>query len=214
MRTRRQTRSHANLRKLHAQLVECSRYPERILFLDVETTGLNPHHHEITVIGWSFGGCARTIVRGADPSLLRSDLGYAKFLITFNGGRFDTKFVTRELPGIMLPKVHFDLMYLCRHVGLIGGQKEIEKTLGIDFRCEASAITGVTAVALWRKYLLGDREALQRLILYNRVDIAAMGAILDEVIFRMSARFALPMNDVRFRDWSAPAGWRALPDVP
>ncbi len=213
MKTRRLTRPHANLRKLHAQLVECSRYPERVLFLDVETTGLNTHRDEITVIGWSFGGCAKTVIRGADPSLLRSDFRHAKLLITFNGGRFDTKFVARELPEMVLPKVHFDLMYLCRHVGLIGGQKEIEKTIGIDFRDDASAITGVTAVALWRKYLQGDREALRRLILYNRVDVAAMGAILDEVIRRMSARSELPMNDVCFRDWSAPAGWRALLNV-
>ena len=213
MRTLRLMRPHANLRKVHAQLVECSRHPGRVLFLDVETTGLNLRYDKITVIGWSFGGSARTLVRGTDPSLLRSDFKHAKFLVTFNGGRFDIKFVAREFPDLVLPKVHIDLMYLCRRVGLTGGQKAIEKTLGIEFRDDAVTITGATAVALWHKYVQGDPEALRTLILYNRVDVAALGAILDEVIRRMNTPSELPTSNISFRDWSAPAGWRAFPDI-
>ena len=74
-------------------------------------------------------------------------------------------------------------------------------------------ITGVTAVALWHKYVQGDHEALRTLILYNRVDVAALGAILDEVIRRMNTLSELPMSNICFRDWSAPPGWRAFPDI-
>lgn len=136
---------------------------------------------------------------------------HARFLVTFNGGRFDTRFVARYLPGITFPRVHIDLLYLCRSVGLSGGQKAIEKALRIDLRDDMTEITGLTAVRLWNQYLQGDQQALRRLILYNRSDVAAMGAILDEVIRRMNTRFGSSMIDVRFKDWSAPPGWRTLP---
>ena len=205
-------RPRASLRKLRNQLVECSRFPERVLFLDIETTGLR-RYDDITVIGWSFGGCANTLVKGNDTTLLREDFQQAKFLVTFNGGRFDAKFVAREFPEMVFPRAHMDLMYLCRGLGLTGGQKEIEKTLGIDLRYGMRKMNGVTAVALWRKYVQGDREALRRLILYNRVDVAALGAILDEVVSRMNLQTEVSIGKVRFRDWSAPAGWQTVPDV-
>ena len=213
MKTRRFTVPRTNLRKLKAKLEECSLCPERVLFLDVETTGLRPYYDDVTVIGWSFGGCARTLIRGADSYRLHRDFKHAKFLVTFNGGRFDTKFIAREFPDIAFPRVHLDLMYVCRWLGLTGGQKEIERAIGIGVRDESTRFNGVTAVILWRRYLRGDREALRRLILYNRTDVAAMGAILDEVVRRMNARFELSTGSARFKDWSAPAGWRTLPDV-
>lgn len=208
---RRTTGRFTHLRKLCAQLAECSRHPEEVLFLDVETTGLDPSRHEITVIGWAFGGRARTIVNGAAPDLFREDLEHARFLVTFNGGRFDTRFVARYLPGIAFPRVHMDLLNLCRSVGVSGGQKAIEKAFQIDMREGVTEVSGLTAVSLWNQHLQGNQEALRRLILYNRSDIAAMGAILDEVVRRMNNRFGLPMTEVRFRDWSAPPGWRRLP---
>jgi len=190
--------------------LDCARYPERVLFLDVETTGLDPYYDEITVIGWSFGGCIKSMVKGTNSNLLRDDFQRAKFLVTFNGVRFDAKFVAQAFPGVTFPKVHIDLMYLCRDVGLTGGQKTIEKALGIDLRDEATRVDGLQAIELWHRYIHGDREALRTLILYNRVDVAAMGAILDEVIRRMKVQTDLSMCGVRFRDWSAPAGWRTL----
>ena len=213
MTPRRSAIPRAHLRKLRAVIEECSRCPERVLFLDVETTGLDPFYDDITVIGWSFDGSARTMIRGADSYLLRSDLERAQFLVTFNGGRFDTRFIARAFPGIVFPRVHLDLMYVCRCVGLTGGQKEIERAVGISLRDEATNLDGATAVMLWRRYLQGHREALRRLILYNRTDVAAMGAILDEVVRRMNARVKLSTGPVCFLDWSAPSRWRELPEV-
>lgn len=209
---RRSPGRRTHFQKLCTQLAECSRHPDRVLFLDVETTGLDPSRHDVTVIGWAFGGRARTTVKGVATDLFREDLEHASFLVTFNGGRFDTRFIARHLPGIAFPRVHIDLLHLCRSVGLSGGQKAIEKTLRIDLREDVTGVTGVTAVELWNQYLQGDHDALRRLIMYNRSDVAAMGAILDEVIRKMNTRLGSSMMEVRFRDWSAPPGWRTLPD--
>ena len=181
--------------------------------MDIETTGLDPYRDEFTVIGWAYGGHMNTLVKGMGSDPLREDIRRAKWLVTFNGLRFDTKFLTRAFPRMALPRVHFDLMKLCRRVGLTGGQKTIEHVLGIGPRDEATRLTGVEAVALWRRYIQGDGGALQRLILYNRADVAAMGAILDEIVQRMGAPLESSVKQVRFGDWSAPPGWQALPDT-
>ena len=203
----------AFLWKLHAQLMDCSRSPERLLFLDVETTGLSHQRDKITIIGWSFGGCANTLIANQDPSLLHEDAARAKALVTFNGGRFDSRFIRRQFPEMVFPRTHIDIMSLCRGIGLRGGQKSIEKALGIDLRDDRSEMNGADAVVLWREYQRGDREALRRLILYNRTDVAAIGAILDRIVDRMNMRSELPCGEVRFRDWSAPPGWWMLSDV-
>lgn len=200
--------------KLRHQLAACVDSPERVLFLDIETTGLSHYYDEITVIGWSFGGRAKTIIRGQDPSPLQEDAACAKALVTFNGKRFDTKFIVREFPEVVLPEPHVDLRYLCRRVGLTGGQKAIEKELGIGLRDDATNIDGAAAVVLWHRYVRGDQDALHHLIRYNRADIAAMGAIFDEAVARLSTQLELFPRHVCFQDWSAPQGWQTLPSVP
>ncbi len=205
---------HTIRQKLQRQLATCADSPEDILFLDIETTGLSHYYDEITVIGWSFGGHAKTIIKGQDPRQLQKDAARAKALVTFNGIRFDTKFIAREFPEIVLPEPHIDLMYLCRRVGLTGGQKAIEKALDIGFRDDLTNMDGAAAVVLWHRYVRGDQDALQKLIRYNRVDIAAMGAIFDEAVSRLSTQLELFPENVRFRDWSAPQDWQTLPGIP
>ncbi len=192
-------------------LARCALHPERVIFLDIETTGLDPYRDEFTVIGWAYGGQVNTMVKGMGSDRLREDIRRAKWLVTFNGVRFDTKFLAQAFPRMALPRVHFDLMRLCRRVGLTGGQKAIEHVLGIGLRDEATRLTGAEAVALWRRYIQGDSEALQKLILYNRADVAAMGAILDEIVQRMGPPLESTVKDVRFRNWSAPLDWQVLP---
>ena len=210
---KRSTQPHTISRKLYRQLTACFSSPEHILFLDIETTGLSHYYDEITVIGWSFGGRAKTLVKGQDPKSFRDDVARAKALVTFNGIRFDTRFVGRDFPDIVFPEIHLDLRYLCRRVGLKGGQKAIEDTLGIDIRGDLTNMGGPEAVLLWHRYIRGDLEALQKLIRYNRFDIAAMGTIFDEVIARLSPQLDLFTEHVRFGQWSAPLGWQEQPRV-
>ena len=199
--------------KLHRQLTACCSSPERVLFLDIETTGLSHYYDEITVVGWSIGGCAKTIVKGQDPESFRDDVARAEALVTFNGVRFDTKFIARDFPDIVFPKTHIDLRYLCRRVGLKGGQKAIENALGIHMRGDLTTMGGAEAVLLWHRYIRGDLKALRNLIRYNRIDVAAMGVILDEVIVRLYPQLDLFNGDVKFREWSAPIGWWKQPRV-
>ena len=199
--------------KLQSQLALCASFPDQVLFLDIETTGLSHFYDEITIMGWTFGGAAKTLVKGQDPAPLLEDAARAKALVTFNGIRFDTKFIAKEIPEVAFPETHIDLMYLCRRIGLKGGQKAIEKTLGIRFRDDVGDVDGAAAVLLWHQYMRGDIAALRKLVRYNRADIAAMGAILDLTIPRFIFHPDLFLEEASFRDWSAPRGWRSLPDT-
>ena len=196
--------------KLQEQLALCASFPDRVLFLDIETTGLSHYYDEITIVGWTFGGAAKTLVKGQDPRPLVKDAARAKVLVTFNGIRFDTKFIAKELPDVALPDTHIDLMYLCRRVGLKGGQKAIEKELNIRVRHDLADVDGAAAVVLWHRYMRGDTAALQKLIRYNRADIAAMGAILDLTVPLFAFHPDLFLEETSFRDWSAPEGWLDL----
>ena len=196
--------------KLQEQLALCASFPDRVLFLDIETTGLSHYYDEITIVGWTFGGAAKTLVKGQEPSPLAEDAARARALVTFNGIRFDTKFIAKEFPRVTLPDTHIDLMYLCRRVGLKGGQKAIEKELNIRVRDDLADVDGAAAVVLWHRYMRGDTAALQKLIRYNRADIAAMGAILDLTVPRFAFHPDLFLEETSFRDWSAPEGWLDL----
>ena len=199
--------------KLQGQLALCASFPDQVLFLDIETTGLSHFYDEITIVGWSFGGAAKTLVKGQDPAPLLEDATRAKALVTFNGIRFDTKFLAKEIPEVSFPETHIDLMYLCRRLGLKGGQKAIEKLLGIRFRDDIGDVDGAAAVLLWHRYMRGDIAALKKLVRYNRADIAAMGAILDLTIPRFVFHPDMFLEAVSFRDWAAPRDWRSLPDT-
>ena len=200
-------------KKLEMQLNTCLSYPERTLFLDIETTGLSHYYDDITVIGWAMDGVANSIIADSDITSFRNAAMQAKTLVTFNGIRFDTKFILRDYPDIVLPNMHVDLLYLCRRVGLTGGQKAIEQALGINMREGLEDVSGAEAVALWHRFIRGDKDALRKLILYNRSDIAAMGAILDQAIDRVPLQRTLFAKSVKFIDWSAPENWNCSTHV-
>jgi predicted nuclease with RNAse H fold/dephospho-CoA kinase len=200
--------------KLRDELALCNHAPDRVLFLDIETTGLSHFYDEITIVGWSFKGKHSTLIKGQPNDCLLKDMADANALVTFNGIRFDAKFLAKEYPDITLPPVHIDLMYLCRRVGLTGGQKSIEDQLRLNFRDSIAGVDGFAAVLLWHRYLRGEKSALKQLIHYNRADIAAMGAIFDHAQSLLNIEPDLFSKPIRMEDWSAPEGWQKIPKLP
>lgn len=198
-------------KELRDKLAICHEHPGRVLFLDIETTGLSHFYDEITIVGWSIGGKSGTFIKGQEPSELSQAAQFAVAVVTFNGIRFDQRFLKQEFPHISLPEAHIDLMYLCRRVGLTGGQKAIETTLGLNFREDLEGVDGFAAVLLWHQYLRGDLQALKRLIAYNRADIAAMGGLMDHALGLLGYEPDLIGQAVKFVDWSNPKDRHRLP---
>ena len=198
-------------KELRDKLAICHEHPSKVLFLDIETTGLSHFYDEITIVGWTLNGKSGTFIKGKEPAELIQAAQEAIAVVTFNGIRFDQRFLKQEFPEAQLPEAHIDLMYLCRRVGLTGGQKAIENLLGLNFRQDLEGVDGFAAVLLWHKYLRGDVDALRRLISYNRADIAAMGGLLDLALARLGYEHDLIGQAVKFVEWSDPKDRHKLP---
>ncbi len=185
-------------------------YPAEVLFLDIETTGLSLYYDQITVIGVSLGGEYGFHVAGQPISLIADRIESAKCVVTFNGTLFDLKFLRQQYPELRIPEAHIDLRYLARAVGLTGGQKEIERSLGLE-RGAINEVSGQTAPLLWHEYRMGKEEAFRTLIEYNRADVEAMKAILDVVVDRLAALRGVPAPTGRQMGFSrlaaAPLEW-------
>lgn len=159
--------------------------PEKVLFLDIETTGLSWYYDSITMVGWLCNGTYHRYIAGEDSRLLLSALASAHTLVTFNGTLFDLRFLRKTFGELVLPPTHIDLRYLAKRVGLTRGQKAIESELRLTLRSGLEEMDGAEAVLLWHHYLRGDESALARLVHYNRCDVLGMCMILDEVLDRL-----------------------------
>jgi uncharacterized protein YprB with RNaseH-like and TPR domain/predicted nuclease with RNAse H fold/dephospho-CoA kinase len=180
-------------------------FPQDVLFLDIETTGLSLFYDEITLIGLSLGGEYRFHVAGRPLRSIADWIARAKCVVTFNGTLFDLKFLRQTHRRLRLPQAHVDLRFLARSVGLRGGQKEIERLIGFD-RLGAGDMSGEAAPLLWHEYLMGNIEAFKKLVEYNRADVEGMKAIFDVVAERLITKLAIPSprTQRRFSHLSSP----------
>jgi len=172
-------------RRADRQLLSALDRSRATLFLDIETTGLSRYYDEVTLVGFMREGRYSVHIAGDDPAELLDAVASADTLVTFNGTMFDLPFLRQTFKAIRVPEVHIDLRYATRRHGLTGGQKAIERLLGIDARSGLEEIDGAQAVLLWHRYLRGDMAALDVLIRYNVADVWAMTAILDHVADRV-----------------------------
>lgn len=169
-------------------------FPRETLFLDIETTGLSRWYDYITMVGWEMDGSYNAYVKGSSAQAMFEAFARAKAIVTFNGSLFDIPFIRQEFPDLPLPICHVDLRFFSRRVNVSGGQKVVEKLLGIERSERVNDIGGETAPVLWHNYCWGDIESLKLLIEYNHFDIQGLKQILDSVIARFTVDRNLPIN--------------------
>ncbi|MDD5112158.1 MAG: ribonuclease H-like domain-containing protein [Candidatus Altiarchaeota archaeon] len=168
-------------------------FKEHACFLDIETTGLFPHHHEVTTVCVHTSRETKNYTLGDNLEKLKEDIGEYKYIVTFNGMRFDLPFLTRRM-GITFHQLHLDLLYPLRTLGHRGGLKKIEHQLGISR--ETEGVTGFDAVRLWHAYkhnravdvagmTVRGRQALDLLVKYNVEDTRNLETLAEYAVRKL-----------------------------
>lgn len=162
----------------------CLYFPSHLLFVDIETEGLSKEKNDITLIGIYKEGKYYPFIKNLNLDRSLKFLSSTPIWITFGGENFDLPFIKKTYPYLKTPLVHIDLFFLTKEVGLKGGLKKIEKMLGIIRKTEG--LNGYDAVKLWKKWIEErDKDALRRLINYNKEDVVNMKKIMDYVIVKL-----------------------------
>lgn len=159
-------------------------FRESACFFDIETTGLDARHSEVTTVSFHRAGETTTLVRGENltRAAIERELDAADLLVSFNGKRFDVPFLERAF-DLDITQPHLDAMYPCRQLDLTGGLKAIERAVGIER--DRPDISGRDAVRLWHTYERGDEDALATLVSYNRADTVNLKTLMDTVSRRL-----------------------------
>jgi len=157
-------------------------YRQKAGYLDIETTGLG-HDCEITTIALYDGECVKTYINGHNLDAFVDDVQAIGLFITFNGIAFDIPVIEHYF-RIKLEQAHIDLRYVLAGLGIRGGLKRCEKTLGLN-RGMLDGIDGGFAVLLWREYERnGSHQALETLLAYNIEDTVNLERLMVETYNR------------------------------
>ncbi len=144
-------------------------YRDSMVYLDIETTGLDRYYHSITTIALYDGNEIKTYVHGQNLDDFIEEINKYKVIVTYNGKCFDVPFIENYF-NIRLDHAQIDLRYVLYSLGYRGGLKRCERQLGMD-RGDLSDIDGFFAVLLWDDYQkTGDPKALETLLSYNIQD--------------------------------------------
>jgi uncharacterized protein YprB with RNaseH-like and TPR domain/predicted nuclease with RNAse H fold len=154
-------------------------FMDKVVFLDIETTGLSIYYDNITIIGTYDGSQYRVFIRDINLENIVEYLKNFEVIVTFNGKLFDIPFIQKEFHNLEIPPIHIDLRFLLRSLGIQGSLKEIEKKLGIPRSPEVEGIGSRDAAILWRRFLNGYNDEFQKLVLYNVYDVKNLQYLMN-----------------------------------
>jgi uncharacterized protein YprB with RNaseH-like and TPR domain/predicted nuclease with RNAse H fold len=152
---------------------------DKVVFLDIETTGLSLYYDSITMIGTYGGGQYKVFIRDINLEKIVDYLKNFEVIVTFNGKLFDVPFMRKEFPNLDIPPIHIDLRFLLRSLEIQGSLKEIEKKLDIPRSPDVEGIGSRDAAILWRRFLNGHNDDFQKLVLYNVYDVKNMQYLMN-----------------------------------
>ena len=188
-------------------------FPGRTLFLDIETTGLSFEGDSVTCVGVSDGSTTRAYVRGHDLSEFPESLREVELLVTYNGSSFDIPVLKSAFPRVNFDRfLHIDLRFPLHRLGVKGGLKGAERTLGIERPDEIEGVDGFMAVQLWRAHRAGTATALDTLLRYCLEDVVNLKPLLVLTYNRLTA--GLPLDVAPIEDERRPRiAYEADPDL-
>lgn len=189
--------------------------PEKILFFDIETTGLSPKNSNLYLIGCIHIGDEITFKQwfaqslGDEVLLLQSFYSYVKdfdILIHFNGDSFDLPYI-RECSSQYylfnpLDKMHSVdiykmIRYLKKPLNLQHmNQKSIEEYLGLKRK---DIYTGGDLIDFYFSYLKSrDTKILDLLLLHNEEDLLGMLKVMNMLSFAdfFNSDFSLSLHEI------------------
>jgi len=152
-------------------------FRDSIVYLDIETTGLDSWGNDITSIALYDGKSISYYVNGQNLDDFTNDIQRYKVIVTYNGKSFDIPFIESYF-GISLPHAHIDLRYILASLGYSGGLKRCEKQLGIS-RGDLEDLDGYFAVLLWDDFQRNkNQQALETLLAYNIQDTVNLETLM------------------------------------
>jgi uncharacterized protein YprB with RNaseH-like and TPR domain len=159
-------------------------FKSKCTYLDIETDG-GKSGNAITIVGCYDGLNFDAFVKGQNLESFRDYISRYSMVVTFFGSQFDIPMVLRRFDGLVIDHIHLDLCPTLRAVGVQGGLKKIEKTMGIARGDDTDGLTGYDAIKLWRRYQnFRDERALKTLVAYNREDVVNLET-LAEIAYNM-----------------------------
>jgi uncharacterized protein len=145
-------------------------FKNSVVYLDIETTGINYWYNQITTIALYDGKNIYHYIQGKNLKDFKRDIKNYNLLVTYNGKCFDIPFIENSL-GVTINAAHIDLRYVLASLGYIGGLKGCERKLKIQ-RKDLRHIDGYFAVLLWNEYKRRkNSSALETLLAYNIQDV-------------------------------------------
>jgi hypothetical protein len=140
-----------------------------MVYLDIETTGLDRQYESITTIAIYDGHEIKTYVQGQNLDDFMDEIYKYKVIVTYNGKCFDIPFIENYF-NVRLNHAQIDLRYILHSIGFRGGLKGCERQLGLD-RDDLRDVDGFLAVLLWNEFVRSEnQQTLETLLAYNVLD--------------------------------------------